>query len=290
MKGIILAGGNGTRFSPCTNGISKHLLQVYDKPMIYYSLSLLFLAKIKDILLICKSEDLKNYEKLLGKGEKFGVKIEYGIQNNPNGIAEALIIGEKFIGKNNFCLILGDNFFYGHDVPGVLLKAKKNIKGVNILTFESNSPQNFGVLYFSKKKDPIMIKEKPRDGKSNSVIPGVYFYSNEAIKFAKNLNKSLRGELEITDINKIFLKKKKMKVFSLGRGIAWLDMGDPDRLNAASNFVRSVQMNQGFQISCLEEISLNNGWVSKAKIRKMLSNIKSPTDYYKYIKKIVNGN
>jgi len=288
MKGIILAGGNGTRFSPSTNGISKHLLQVYDKPMIYYSLSLLFLAKIKDILLICKSEDKENFKKLLGNGKDFGVRIDYKIQNNPNGIAEALIIGEKFVGKEKFCLILGDNFFFGHDVPGVLMKASKNIKGVNLLTFESNNPQNFGVLYFNDKNEPKMIKEKPKDGKSNSVIPGVYFYSNEAIKLAKKLKKSPRGELEITDINKIFLKKKKMKVFKLGRGIAWLDMGDPDRLNAASNFVRSVQINQGFLISCLEEISLNNGWINKKKIKEKLKKNKVTTDYYKYIKKIID--
>ncbi len=290
MKGIILAGGNGTRFSPSTNGISKHLLQVYDKPMIYYSLSLLFLAKIKNILFICKSDDLNNFKNLLGNGEKFGVKITYEVQNKPNGIAEALIIGEKFIGNSNFCLILGDNFFFGHDVPIILKQASKNVQGVNILTFESNNPQNFGVLYFNKKNEPFMIKEKPKDGKSNSVIPGVYFYCPEAIKFAKKLKKSSRGELEITDLNKIFLKKKKLKVFKLGRGIAWLDMGDPDRLNAASNFVRSVQINQGFLISCLEEISFNNGWINKKHIKKNLKINRITTDYYKYVKSIIHGN
>ena len=290
MKGIILAGGNGTRFSPSTNGVSKHLLQVYDKPMIYYSLSLLFLAKIKNILLICKSQDLNNFKNLLGNGQKFGVKITYKIQNNPNGIAEALIIGEKFVGNSNFCLILGDNFFFGHDVPMILQKASKNILGVNILTFESNNPQNFGVLYFNKKNEPIMIKEKPKDGKSNSVIPGVYFYTPEAVRFAKRLKKSSRGELEITDLNKIFLREKKMKVFKLGRGIAWLDMGDPDRLNTASNFVRSVQINQGFLISCLEEISFNNGWIDKKDIEKNLKISSGKTEYYKYIKNIVDGN
>lgn len=288
MKGIILAGGNGTRFRPSSLSVSKHLLQVYDKPMIYYSLSLLFLSKIKDILLICKSEDLLAFKNLLGDGSYFGVKITYQIQNKPNGIAEALIIGEKFIGKSNFCLILGDNFFFGHGVPAILEKASKNILGANILTFESNSPKEFGVLYFNKKGKPLHIKEKPKDGKSNSVIPGIYFYNPIAIKYAKKIKRSTRGELEITDLNKIILSKNKLKVFKMGRGIAWLDMGDPERLSAASNFVRSVQVNQGFLISCLEEISLNNKWIEPKELNKNINKLKLSTDYYKYLKKLIS--
>lgn len=288
MKGIILAGGNGTRFRPCTLGISKHLLQVYDKPMIYYSLSLLFLSKIKDILFICKSEDLLAFKSLLGNGSYFGVKITYEVQDKPNGIAEALIIGEKFVGKSNFCLILGDNFFFGHRVPTILEKASKNILGANILTFESNTPQEFGVIYFDKNQKPTLIKEKPRDGKSNFVIPGIYFYSPVAIKYAKKMKRSHRGELEITDLNKIMLSNNKLKVFRMGRGIAWLDMGDPERLNAASNFVRSVQVNQGFLISCLEEISLNNKWIKPKELNKNIDKFKLSTNYYKYIKKLIS--
>ena len=288
MKGIILAGGNGTRFRPSTFGVSKHLLQVYDKPMIYYSISLLFLAKIKDILLVCKSDDLDSYKNLLGDGSYFGVKISYAVQNQPNGIAEALLIGERFIGKSNFCLILGDNFFFGHRVPIILQRASRNILGANILTFESNTPQDFGVVYFDKKEKPIRIVEKPKDGKSNSVIPGIYFYSSEVIRYVKKMQKSARGELEITDLNKILLNKKKLKVFKMGRGIAWLDMGDPERLNAASNFVRSVQANQGFLISCLEEISLNNKWIEPKELNKNIDKLKVSTDYYKYLKKIIS--
>ncbi|WP_435163254.1 sugar nucleotidyltransferase [Candidatus Pelagibacter bacterium nBUS_25] len=288
MKGIILAGGNGTRFKPATLSISKHLLQVYDKPMIYYSLSLLFLSKIRDILLICKSEDLIAFQNLLGDGSYFGIKISYEVQDKPNGIAEALIIGEKFIGKNNFCLILGDNFFFGHRVPMILQKASKNILGANILTFESNTPQDFGVIYFDKNQKPLKIIEKPKDGKSNSVIPGIYFYTPKAIKYAKQMDKSARGELEISDLNKIILNKKKLKVFQMGRGIAWLDMGDPERLNAASNFVRSVQTNQGFLISCLEEIALNNKWIKPKKLKQDIEKLKLSTDYYKYIMKLLS--
>ncbi len=288
MKGIILAGGNGTRFRPASLGVSKHLLQVYDKPMIYYSLSLLFLSKIKDILLICKSEDLKAYKNLLGNGSYFGVKISYEIQDNPNGIAEALIIGEKFIGRSNFCLILGDNFFFGHTVPIILQKASKNILGVNLLTFESNTPQEFGVIYFDKNQKPLKIKEKPKDGKSNSVIPGIYFYTPKAIEYAKKMRKSARGELEISDLNKVILSKNELKVFKMGRGIAWLDMGDPERLNAASNFVRSVQINQGFLISCLEEIALNNKWIKSNELKKNIDKLKLSTNYYKYIKKLIS--
>ena len=291
MKGIILAGGNGTRFRPSTFGVSKHLLQVYDKPMIYYSLSLLFLSKIKDILLICRSIDINNFRNLLGDGSNFGVKITYAVQDKANGIAEALIIGESFIGKSNFCLILGDNFFYGHNLTSVLQKASKKIKGANILSFEVNNPENFGVIHFNNKSKPIKIEEKPINSRSKSIIPGMYFYTKDAVRYAKKLKKSKRGELEITDINKIFLKKKKLNVFKLGRGVAWLDMGSPDSLNAASNFVSSVQKNQGFLISCLEEISLKNKWININTLKKKIKNKKGlSTEYYEYLKKIIYEN
>ena len=261
MRGIILAGGLGTRFKPLTDSISKHFLPIYDKPVIYYSLSLLFIAKIKDILLICKKNDLSHFKASLGNGKRFGVKISYAIQEKPKGIAEALIIGKKFVGKDNVCLILGDNFFYGQSLSSTINKAKNYKHGARILALQVNNPNDFGVINFRKNKI-ISIEEKPLKPKSNFIIPGMYFYDNKVLQYIDTLKPSKRNELEITDLNKIYLKKNKLKAFKLGRGVAWLDTGNPDNLLSASNFVYSVEKLQGFKIACLEEIALKNKWIS----------------------------
>lgn len=285
MRGIILAGGLGTRFKPLTDSISKHFLPIYDKPVIYYSLSLLFIAKIKDILLICKKNDLSHFKASLGNGKRFGVKISYAIQEKPKGIAEALIIGKKFVGKDNVCLILGDNFFYGQSLSSTINKAKNYKHGARILALQVNNPNDFGVINFRKNKI-ISIEEKPLKPKSNFIIPGMYFYDNKVLQYIDTLKPSKRNELEITDLNKIYLKKNKLKAFKLGRGVAWLDTGNPDNLLSASNFVYSVEKLQGFKIACLEEIALKNKWISKNKLIKSIDKKLLTIEYYKYIKNL----
>ena len=285
MKGIILAGGLGTHFKPITNSVSKHFLPIYDKPVIYYSLSLLFIAKIRNILLICKKSDLSNFKSILGNGQKFGVKISYEIQNKPNGIAEGLIIGKKFIGNDDVCLTLGDNFFYGQSLSSTINQAKQYKSGARILALQVNNPHNFGVINFRKNK-VISIEEKPKYPKSNFIIPGMYFYDNKVFHLLKNLKPSKRNELEITDLNKMFLKKKQLKAFKLGRGVAWLDTGNPDNLLSASNFVYSVEKLQGFKIACLEEIALKNNWIKKRNLIKNIDNSLLSIDYFKYIKNL----
>ncbi len=285
MRGIILAGGLGTRFKPITNAISKHFLPIYDKPVIYYSLSLLFIAKIKEILLICKKNDLSHFKNTLGNGKKFGVKIDYAIQEEPKGIAEALIIGKKFVGKDNVCLILGDNFFYGQSLSATINEAKKYKYGARILALQVNNPHDFGVINFKKNKI-ISIDEKPLKPKSNFIVPGMYFYDNKVLQYIDTLKPSKRNELEITDLNKIYLKKNKLKAFKLGRGVAWLDTGNPDNLLSASNFVYSVEKLQGFKIACLEEIALNNKWITKNKLIKSIDKKLFNIDYYKYIRNL----
>lgn len=285
MRGIILAGGLGTRFKPITNAISKHFLPIYDKPVIYYSLSLLFIAKIKEILLICKKNDLSHFKNTLGNGKKFGVKIDYAIQEEPKGIAEALIIGKNFVGKDNVCLILGDNFFYGQRLSASINEAKKYKYGARILALQVNNPHDFGVINFKKNKI-ISIDEKPLKPKSNFIVPGMYFYDNKVLQYIDTLKPSKRNELEITDLNKIYLKKNKLKAFKLGRGVAWLDTGNPDNLLSASNFVYSVEKLQGFKIACLEEIALNNKWITKNKLIKSIDKKLFNIDYYKYIRNL----
>ena len=285
MKGILLAGGQGQRFKPLTNSVSKHLLPIYDKPVIYYSLSLLFLAKIKNILIVCKKRDLESFKNTIGDGRRFGVKLSYAIQNEPKGIAEALIIGKKFIGRDSVCLTLGDNFFYGQSLANTILKAKKAKKGARILALQVKNPSQFGVINYKNNKI-ISIDEKPKKPKSNFIIPGMYFYDNEVLKYVTRLRPSNRNELEITDLNRIYLKNNKLLSFKLGRGVAWLDTGDPDTLLSASNFVYSVEKLQGFKIACLEEIALKNKWIKKKPILNLIDKKLFSIEYYKYVKNL----
>ena len=287
-KGIILAGGSGSRLSPITNGLSKQLLPVYNKPMIYYPLSTLMQANIKDILLITSKEYLNFYKNILGDGKKFGVKIKYAVQKKPNGIAQAFLIGEKFIGKSNVALILGDNIFYGSDMSKILTEAKKE-KGATIFGYYVSDPQRFGVVSFNKKNPNIVskIEEKPKNPKSNYAVTGLYFYDNEVIKIAKKLKPSLRGELEITDVNNKYLNKNNLYIKKFEKGYAWLDTGTFNSLNDASNFIKILEERQGLMVGCPEEIAIKNQWITK---KQMLHKVKKyPNNEYKdYIKKIID--
>ena len=287
-KGIILAGGSGSRLSPITNGLSKQLLPVYNKPMIYYPLSTLMQANIKDILLITSKEYLNFYKNILGEGKKFGVKIKYAVQKKPNGIAQSFLIGEKFIGKSNVALILGDNIFYGSDMSKILTEAKKE-KGATIFGYYVSDPQRFGVVSFSKKNPNIVLKieEKPKNPRSNYAVTGLYFYDNEVIKIAKKLKPSLRGELEITDINNKYLNKSNLYIKKFEKGYAWLDTGTFNSLNDASNFIKILEERQGLMVGCPEEIAIKNQWITK---KQMLHKVKKyPNNEYKnYINKIIN--
>lgn len=275
MKGIILAGGSGTRLYPITIETSKQLLPIYDKPMIYYPLSVLMLAGIKDILIISTPQDTPRFEHLLGDGSKFGINLSYAIQPEPKGLAQAFTIGEDFIGKDNVCMILGDNIFYGNGLQEKLYNAKANVeKGhATIFGFYVNDPERFGVVEFDEFGKAISIEEKPAQPKSNYAATGLYFYDNKVVEYAKNLKPSARGELEITDINKIYLNNEELDVQTLGRGFSWLDTGTFDSLNEASNFVKLTQANSQM-ISCLEEISYRNGWITKEKVLEVGENMK----------------
>ncbi len=281
-KGIILAGGNGSRLFPLTQSVSKQLLPIYDKPMIFYPLSILMLARIRDILIISKKKDQKLYKNILRDGNHLGLNINYAIQEKPNGIPEAFIIGEKFINKSKVTLILGDNFFFGQGLENSLVNASTNNRNT-IFGYKVSNPKDFGVVKLNKKGKAIKLEEKPKKYISNYAIPGIYFYDNEVVKFAKVLKKSKRGELEIIDLNKIYLKKNKLDVKLFGRGVAWLDAGTPEKLLEASEFVKVIENRQGFKIACLEEISLRNKWIT---IKKLLGSIsKLPEcDYKDYLK------
>lgn len=288
MKGIILAGGSGTRLYPITKEISKQLLPIYDKPMIYYPLSVLMLAGIKDILIISTPTDIKKFENLLGDGSKYGINLHYEIQPEPKGLAQAFTIGEKFIGQDNVAMILGDNIFYGN---GLQAKLKNAIKCTEsglacVFGYHVPDPNRFGVVEFDKKGNAISIEEKPINPKSNYAVTGLYFYDNSVIEYAKNLKPSKRGELEITDINKIYLENKKLAVEVLGRGYSWLDTGTFDSLNEASNFVRTVEKN-GQMIACLEEIAYLNGWIQKETIREIGESM-SKNSYGEYLINLAN--
>ena len=289
MKGIILAGGTGSRLWPITNGVSKQLLPVYDKPMIYYPLSILMLSGIRDILIIAKKNEIKNYKSILGNGKHLGVRFKYLQQNQPKGIAEAFIIGKKFIGKDSVCLILGDNIFYGEGFIKKLKEASNLKDGCKIFAYPVIDPENFGIIEINEQGIPLSIKEKPKKMKSNLAVTGLYFYDNSVLKVVKKIKPSRRGELEITSINNIFLKKKKLKVEIFGRGFAWLDTGNCNSLIEAGKFVQTIQQRQGLKIACVEKIALSNGWISKNDIKKFIKNKKIDNEYFRYLKKILKN-
>jgi len=287
MKGILLAGGIGSRLYPTTLSTSKQLLPVYDKPMIYYPLSILMLAKIKDILVITTKNDQYNFKKLLGNGKNFGINIEYKIQKKPKGIAEAFLIANNFIKNSNVCLILGDNIFYGQNLVSILQKVVKRKSGATLFAYHVNDPERFGVVDFDKKKNIISLEEKPIAPKTNFAATGLYFYDNTVLDKAKKLKPSNRNELEITDLNMMYLKEKKLKVEFLGRGSAWLDTGTHESLLEASQFVQIVEKRQGLKIACLEEIAFNNNWICKNDILKRIKIFKD-TLYSEYLKNLIS--
>ena len=287
MKGIILAGGKGTRLYPMTKVISKQLLPIYDKPMIYYPLSALMLAGIRDILIISTPDDLPLYRALLGDGSRIGLNFSYIEQPEPKGLAQAFILGEEFIGNDSVCLVLGDNIFYGQAFTTILEKAKKQSEnGATIFGFPVNNPTSFGVVEFDKDGNAISLEEKPEKPKSNYAIPGLYFYDNSVIRIAKNVTPSKRGELEITAVNNEYLRQKRLKVTIMGRGMAWLDTGTPEGMLKASEFVHTVQDMQGFYVSCIEEIAWRRGFIGSEQLKKLGEELKM-TDYGKYLLSLI---
>lgn len=287
MKGIILAGGKGTRLYPMTHAVSKQLLPVYDKPLIYYPLSVLMLASIRDILIISTPQDTPIYKKLLGDGSILGIKLTYKVQEKPRGLADAFIIGEEFIGDDNVCLILGDNVFYGQNLTRILNRAKKLDTGAEVFGYPVKDPRSFGVVEFDKNNKVISIEEKPNKPKSNYAVPGLYFYDNNVVEIAKNIKPSARGEIEITDINNVYLKKGELSVILLGRGMAWLDTGTPEGMLKAAEYVEAVQSRQGFYIACLEEIAWRRGFINRNQLKAIGESLKM-TDYGQYILSLLN--
>lgn len=286
MKGIILAGGSGTRLYPITIAVSKQLLPVYDKPMIYYPLSTLMEAGIREVLIISAPLYIDMFKLLLGDGSELGMKLEYTIQEKPVGLADAFRLGKDFIGDDNVSLILGDNMIYGPGLTKMLKEASNLKEGGVIFGYEVSDPTSYGVVEMDEDGNAISIEEKPENPKSNLAVPGLYFYDNEVVKIANEIKPSARGELEITDVNKVYMEKGNLKVMPLGRGFAWFDTGTPDRLNDACDFVKAIELRQGTQIACLEEIAYKNGWINKEKALKQAEKY-IKTDYGKYIKKVV---
>ena len=284
-KGIILAGGSGTRLYPITMGTSKQLLPIYDKPMIYYPLSVLMLAGINDILVISTPEDLPNFEKLLGDGKEIGVKLSYKIQPSPDGLAQAFILGEEFIGNDDVCLILGDNIYYGQGFSEKLKRASEQQVGATVFGYYVNDPERFGVVEFDNSGKALSIEEKPEKPKSNYAVTGLYFYDNRVVEIAKNIKPSHRGELEITDVNNVYLQQGGLNVELLGRGFAWLDTGTHDSLIEASQFVQTIEHRQGLKVACLEEIAFNNGWITVEELKERGEFFKK-TGYGQYLLKL----
>lgn len=288
MKGIVLAGGSGTRLYPMTKVVSKQLLPIYDKPMVYYPISVLMLSGIKNILIISTENDIPLYKSLLKDGSQFGCSFEYAIQKEPKGLAEAFIIGESFIGKDKVAMILGDNIFFGQSFTNILERSAKFKDGAVLFAYKVKDPERFGIIEIDDKNNAISIEEKPKNPKSPYAVTGLYFYDNDVINIAKSIKPSKRGELEITDVNKVYLEKKKLKVEILGRGFAWLDTGTTDSLLKAAEFVSTVQNLEGMQIACLEEIAYSKGWINKKDIEESANKLKN-TDYGKYLLNLIKN-